>query len=66
MALVRKSRGTISTAAMDAGPHMPLEAIDERLKDFRVFYHRETPKMAPRSRERYLHIMIEVTDDDPA
>jgi hypothetical protein len=39
---------------------------DERLKDFRVFYHGERSKtMLPQSREHYTHIMIEVTDDDP-
>ena len=44
---------------------MPLEVIDERLRDFRVFYHGERPKtMLPQSREYYAHIMIEVTDAD--
>jgi hypothetical protein len=52
---------------MDAGTPMPLDVIDKRLKDFRIFYHGERPKtMLPQSRgEYYTHIMIEVTDDDP-
>jgi hypothetical protein len=51
---------------MDAGTPMPLDVIDKRLKDFRIFYHGERPKtMLPQSREYYAHIMIEVTDDDP-
>jgi len=51
---------------MDAGTRMPLDAIDERLKDFRVFYHGAAPKtMLPQSREYYTHILIEVIDEDP-
>jgi hypothetical protein len=51
---------------MDAGTPMPLDVIDKRLKDFRIFYHGERPKtMLPQSREFYAHIMIEVIDDDP-
>jgi len=50
---------------MDAGTPMPLDVIDRRLKDFRIFYHGERPKtMLPQSREYYTHIMTEVIDDD--
>lgn len=46
---------------------LPLDVIDKRLKDFRIFGHGERPKtMLPQSREHYMHVMIEVTDDDPA
>ena len=45
---------------------MPLDVIDKRLKDFRIFCHGERPKtMLPQSREEYVHVMIEVIDDDP-
>jgi hypothetical protein len=45
---------------------MPLDVIDRRLKEFRVFCHGERPKtMLPQSHECYMHIMIEVTHDDP-
>ena len=64
MAAIRKSRGTVGPGSMDAGTPMPLDVIDKRLKDFRIFYHGERPKtMLPQSREYYTHIMIEVTDD---
>lgn len=44
---------------------MPLNVIDKRLKDYRIFCHGESPRtMLPQSREHYTHIMIEVTDDD--
>jgi hypothetical protein len=65
VAIVWKSRGTVGPASLGAGKSMPLVVIDKRLKDFRVFYHGETPKtMLPQSREYYTHIMVEVTDDD--
>ena len=45
---------------------MPVDVIDKRLKDFRIFRHGERPRtMFPLSHEDYLHVMIEVTDDDP-
>jgi hypothetical protein len=45
---------------------MPPDVIDKRLKDFRIFCHGEKPKtMLPQSREYYVHVMIEVIDDDP-
>jgi hypothetical protein len=45
---------------------MPLDVIDKRLKDFRIFRHGERPRtMFPLSLEEYVHVMIEVTDDDP-
>jgi hypothetical protein len=51
---------------MDAGKRMPLDVIDKRLKDFRIFCHGERPKtMLPQSREHYTHIIVAVTDDDP-
>jgi len=66
MAIVWKSHGTVGPASLGAGKSMPLDEINERLKDFRVFCHGEQPKtMLPQSRECYTHIMIEVTDDDP-
>ena len=66
MALVRKSRGTVGPHSMDGGTWMPLDVIDERLKDFRVFCHGDRPKtMLPQSLEGYTHIMVEVTADDP-
>ena len=44
---------------------LPLDVIDKRLKDFRIFCHGERPKtMLPQSREYYVHVMIEVTDSD--
>jgi hypothetical protein len=44
---------------------MPLDIIDERLKDLRIFYHGERPKtMLPQSREHYTHIVIEVMEED--
>jgi hypothetical protein len=65
MAIIRKSRGTVGVGSMDAGTPMPLGIIDKRLRDLRVFYHGERPKtMLPQSREFYIHIMIEVTDED--
>jgi hypothetical protein len=43
---------------------MPLGVIDKSLKAFRIFCHGEKPKtMLPQSREHYIHIMIQVTDD---
>jgi hypothetical protein len=66
MAIIWKSRGTVGPGSMGAGMSMPLDVIDKRLKDFRIFCHGETPKtMLPQSRESYVHVMIEVTDDDP-
>jgi hypothetical protein len=65
MAIIWKSHGTLGPGSLGAGKSMPLELIDKRLKDFRVFYHGERPKtMLPQSREYYTHIMIEVTEDD--
>jgi hypothetical protein len=65
MAAIRKSRGTVGPGSMDVGKNMPLDVVDKRLKDFRIFYHGERPKtMLPQSREHYTQIMIEVTDDD--
>ena len=44
---------------------MSLEVIDTRLKKFRIFWHGERPKtMLPQGREEYIHILIEVTEDD--
>ena len=64
--IIFRSRGTVGPGSLDAGTSMPLEVIDQRLKDFRVFCHRERPKtMLPQSREYYTHIMIEVINDDP-
>jgi hypothetical protein len=66
VATIYKSRGTVGPDSLDAGTLMRLDVIDQRLKDFHVFYHGEKPKtMLPQSREYYTHIMIEVTDDDP-
>ena len=66
MAIVFRSRGTVGAGSMDAGKQMPLDVIDKRLKDFRIFCHGERPKtMLPQNREHYTHIMVEVTDDDP-
>ena len=66
MAIIRKSRGTIGPGSMDAGKWMPLDVIDKRLKDFRIFCHGERPKtMLPQSRQYFTHIMIEVTEHDP-
>jgi hypothetical protein len=66
MAAIPKSRGTVGPASMDAGTQVPLDVIDNRLKDFRIFYHGDRPKtMLPQSREYYTHIVIEVSDDDP-
>ena len=65
MAIIWKSRGTVGPGSLDAGTSMPLAAIDTCLGDFRVFWHGERPKtMLPQSREYYIHVMIEVTDDD--
>ena len=65
MAIVYKSRGTIGPGSLDAGRAMPLHVIYRQLEGFRVFYHGERPKtMLPQSREHYMHIMIEITDDD--
>jgi hypothetical protein len=44
---------------------MPLDVIDKRLKDFRIFYHGERLKtMLPQSREYYTHVIVEITDGD--
>jgi len=65
VATIYRSRGTVGPGSLDAGTLMPLDVIDKRLKDVRVFYHGERPKtMLPQSREYYTHIMIQVTDDD--
>jgi hypothetical protein len=66
MAIIWRSRGTVGLGSLDAGTPMPLDVIDKRLKAFRIFCHGERPKtMLPQSRESYVHVMIEVTDDDP-
>lgn len=66
MATVFKSHGTVGPGSMDGGQWIPLDVIDKRLKDFRIFCHGERPKtMLPQSREYYTHVMIQVTDDDP-
>ena len=66
VAIIWKSRGTIGPGALDTGTPMPLDVIDKRLKDFRIFGHGERPKtMLPQSREVDLHVMIEVLDEDP-
>jgi hypothetical protein len=50
---------------MGAGKSMPLDVIDKRLTGYRVFWHGEQSKtMLPQSRQYYMHIMIEVTEDD--
>jgi len=65
MAIIFRSRGTVGPGSKDNGTPMPLEVIDKRLKAFRIFCHGEKPKtMLPQSREHYIHIMIEVTEDD--
>ncbi len=66
VAMIRRSRGTVGPSSLDAGTPMPLDIIDKRLKDFRIFRHGDRPKtMLPQSREHYVHVMIEVIDDDP-
>ena len=66
MAVVWKSRGTVGPGSLGAGKSLPLDVLERRLKDFRTFCHGERPKtMLPQSREHYVHVMIEVTDDDP-
>ena len=66
MAVIWRSRGTVGPGSLGAGMSMPLDVIDKRLKAFRIFCHGERPKtMLPQSREEYVHVMIEVTDDDP-
>jgi hypothetical protein len=65
VAIVWKSRGTVGPGSLGAGKSVPLDVIDKRLKGFRIFCHGERPKtMLPQSRECYMHIVIEVTDDD--
>jgi len=45
---------------------VPLDVIARRLEAFRIFCHGEKPKtMLPQSREHFVHVMIEVTADDP-
>ena len=66
MAIVWRSRGTVGPDSLGAAMSLPLDVIDKRLKDFRIFGHGERLKtMLPQSREYYVHVMIEVTDDDP-
>jgi hypothetical protein len=65
MAIVFKCRGTVGPGSRDNGTPMPLRVIDERLNSFRLFCHGEAPKtMLPQSREFYMHIIIQVTDED--
>jgi hypothetical protein len=65
MAIVWKSRGTVGPGSLGAGKTMPLDVIDKRLTDFRIFHHGVQPRtMLPQSREYYMHIMVEVTSDD--
>jgi len=65
MAIVWKSHGTLGPDSLGAGKAMPLDVIDKRLKDFRIFYHGERPKtMLPQSRRYYTHIIIEVIEED--
>jgi len=68
VATIWKSTGTVGPDSTDAGTQMPLDVIDERLKDFRLFYHGKRPRtMLPRGRGyHYQHIVIEVTTlDEP-
>ena len=67
MAIVWRSRGTIGPDSLDAGTSLPLDVIDKRLQNFRIFSHGERPKtMLPQSRGGYYtHVMIEVLDEDP-
>lgn len=66
MAIIWKSRGTVAPGSRDPGTPMRLDVIDRRLKDHRIFRHGKRPRtMFPLSREDYLHVLIEVTDDEP-
>jgi hypothetical protein len=66
MAIIWESRGTVGPGSMGAGMSMPLDIIDKRLKDFRIFCHGGRPKtMLPQSRESCVHVMIEVIDNYP-
>jgi hypothetical protein len=66
VAIVWRSHGTVGPGSLGAGKSLPLDVIERRLKDFRIFCHGECPKtMLPQSREYFVHVMIEVTDDDP-
>jgi hypothetical protein len=65
MATVWKSRGTVGPGSLDSGTPMPLDVINKRLKDFRVFFHGDRPKtMLPQSRDYYMHVMVSVDPDD--
>ena len=65
MAIVWKSRGTVGPGSLGAGKSMPLDVIEKRLTGFRIFCHGAQPRtMLPQSREYYMHIVIEVTEDD--
>jgi hypothetical protein len=66
VAILWRSRGTIGPGSLGAAMSLPLDVIARRLEAFRIFCHGERPKtMLPQSREHYVHVMVEVTDDDP-
>jgi hypothetical protein len=65
MATVWKSNGTIGHEdSTDRGTEMPLNIVEERLRDFKLFYQGESPKvMLPRTKY-FTHVVISVTDID--
>ena len=65
MAIVWKSRGTVGPSSLGGGKSMPLDVIEKRLTGFRIFCHGPQPRtMLPKSGQYFMHILIEVTDDD--
>ncbi len=65
MAIIWKSHGTAGPGSLGNGKSMPMDVVEKRLAGFRIFCHGAQPRtMLPQSREYYIHIMIEVTEDD--
>lgn len=62
MATIWKSKGTVGEGSTDGGTDMPLDVIDERLRNFKLFYQGESPRsILPQSRY-YEYTLLSVTD----
>ncbi len=59
----RRLRRSPSSASASSGgmaaDSVPLDVIDKRLKDFRIFRHGDRPKtLMPQSHEEHVHVMV--------
>jgi hypothetical protein len=62
MATIWKSKGTIGEGSTDSGTDIALDVIDERLREFKLFYQGENPGHILPQSHYYEHIVLSVTD----